>query len=207
MAVRIACDLDGTIADMDAALLREARQLFGDVSRLSALTERQMRRLWDHVRELDDFWCSLDEIEPGTVAQLAAFAALHGWEIIFLTQRPASAGATTQVQTQRWLEAHGFALPSVYVMNGSRGKVAAALGLDVVIDDRPENCLDVVSDSQARALLVWRRNPDLIPPATARLGIEPITSFAEALEILQQITAETTKPEGFVTRLRAVIGL
>jgi hypothetical protein len=29
MSLRIACDLDGTIADMDAALQREARRLFG----------------------------------------------------------------------------------------------------------------------------------------------------------------------------------
>jgi hypothetical protein len=29
MSLRIACDLDGTIADMDAALQREAKRLFG----------------------------------------------------------------------------------------------------------------------------------------------------------------------------------
>ena len=29
MTLRIACDLDGTVADMDAALQREARRLFG----------------------------------------------------------------------------------------------------------------------------------------------------------------------------------
>ena len=33
MPLRIACDLDGTVADMDAALQREAERLFGpDVS-------------------------------------------------------------------------------------------------------------------------------------------------------------------------------
>ncbi len=29
MALRIACDLDGTLADMEAALQREAERLFG----------------------------------------------------------------------------------------------------------------------------------------------------------------------------------
>ena len=39
-------------------------------------------------------------------------------EIIFLTKRPESAGATAQVQTQRWLQSKGFALPSVFVVQG-----------------------------------------------------------------------------------------
>ena len=43
-------------------------------------------------------------------------------------------------------------MPSVFVMNGSRGKLAAALHLDAVIDDRSENCLDVVVDSKAPKL-------------------------------------------------------
>ncbi len=36
-------------------------------------------------------------------------------------------GATPQVQTQRWLESKGFRLPSVFVVQGSRGRIAAAL--------------------------------------------------------------------------------
>jgi hypothetical protein len=126
--------------------------------------------------------------------------------MLFLTQRPATAGDTAQVQTQRWLEAHGFALPSVYVMSGSRGKVADALALDALIDDRPENCLDVIADSKARALLVWRDAPHAVPPAAARLGIETVSSMADALELLQQ-PAHAARPGGLVGRLRSAIGI
>src|SRR5215212_4935842 len=191
MSLRIACDLDGTIADMDSALQREAERLFGPEVNLQAiagerlesaedvegqigaestlapppplavsvgrpLTPREIRRLWQHVAGIDNFWISLGEIEPGAVARLSALATQYRWEIIFLTQRPRSAGETTQVQSQRWLKAHGFDLPSVMVMRGSRGKVAAALSLDVVLDDRPENCLDVIADSKAKPFLIWR---------------------------------------------------
>ena len=58
-----------------------------------------------------------------------------------------------QRQSQRWLQRMGFPLPSVYVVHGSRGQIAKALQIDVVVDDRPENCLDVVLESQAGAIL------------------------------------------------------
>src|SRR5262245_50686425 len=99
------------------------------------LNARQQRRLWDHVESIENFWETLPEIEPGSVARLAALALEHHWEIIFLTRRPASAGATSQLQSQRWLAAKGFALPSVFVVQGSRGRIAASLSLDFVIDD------------------------------------------------------------------------
>ena len=113
---------------------------------------------------IENFWEGLDEIEPGVVQRLATLAIDRRWEMIFLTKRPETAGATAQVQSQRWLEAKGFTLPSVFVVQGSRGRIAAALGLDIVVDDRPENCLDVVADSKARAILVWRAR-DGQPPA------------------------------------------
>ena len=72
------------------------------------MTSRQERRLWRHVEAIDNFWETLTEIEPGAVARLAAVATERKWEVLFLTKRPASAGATAQLQTQRWLEAKGF---------------------------------------------------------------------------------------------------
>jgi len=70
--------------------------------------------------------------------------------------RVRSAGRTLQRQSQRWLEKLGFPLPSVFTVRGSRGRVAQALDLDVVIDDRPDNCLDVALESSAAAILLWR---------------------------------------------------
>ena len=206
MTFRLACDLDGTLADMDSALRRETENLFGDEVSFAELTDREKRRVWTRVREIENFWLTLSEIEPGIVARLAALASLHGWEVLFLTQRPDTAGETAQVQSQRWLEANGFELPSVYVMNGSRGKVAAALALDCVLDDRPENCLDVVTASKARALLVWRDESKSVPRAAARHRIEVVSTTAAALDILQKIS-ERSQPGGLIGRFRAAVGL
>jgi hypothetical protein len=171
------------------------------------LTVRQQRRLWRHVETIENFWESLTEIEPGAVARLAAVATERRWEVLFLTKRPASAGATSQMQTQRWLEAKGFALPSVYVVQGSRGRIAAALGLDFVVDDRPENCLDIVVDSKARAVLVWREGEKQLPIAARRLGIGVVKSVDECLDILTQVDAPASEKPRVVDRVMQLLGL
>jgi hypothetical protein len=241
MSLRIACDLDGTIADMDAALQREAQRLFGPGVNLHAapgarlesaedvegqivddeappaaagttatqarpLTAREIRKLWHHVAGIENFWRSLGEVEPGAVARFASLARQHRWEIIFLTQRPGSAGETTQKQSQRWLHAHGFELPSVMVMRGSRGKVAAALSLDVVLDDRAENCLDVIADSKATPILIWRAGNTRMPPGIAGLAIQSVASIGEALGRLEAMTLQRSPADGLFGRLRRVLG-
>jgi hypothetical protein len=170
------------------------------------MTARQERRLWRHVQSIDGFWESLQETEPGIVARLAALSAERRWEVIFLTKRPETAGAIAQVQTQRWLQAHGFPLPSVFVVHGSRGRVAESLGLDFVVDDRPENCLDVIVDSRARAMLVWRDDEKNLPVTVRRLGLGVVKSVDECLGILAQVDAASQSRPGLVERMIRRLG-
>jgi hypothetical protein len=232
MSLRIAFDCDGVVADLDAALTEIVTRIFGEPSapesaapapdgepadsdgpteeevqaapaRFRALSRRQQHTLWEAVRSTENFWESLRESEPGAIARLAALARQRQWETIFITQRPSSAGDTTQLQTQRWLTSHGFDLPSVYVIRGSRGKVAEALSLDVVVDDRPENCLDVKVESRARAILIWNDDLAALPPNARRLGIEPVTSLGACLDLLA--AAPVARP-GLFKKIKRIIG-
>ena len=124
----------------------------------------------------------------------------------FLTKRPETAGATAQVQSQRWLESRGFSLASVFVVRGSRGRVAQSLGLDIVVDDRPENCLDVVVDSTARAVLVWRERQEGLATAARRLGIGVVTSMSECLDILTQIDSALQERPSVFNRVMGLSG-
>jgi hypothetical protein len=223
MPLRIAFDMDGVLADMESELARVARMLFGAAEATPSsktqpiddstppvalnLSERQQQRLWEQVRSIENFWCCLNELEPGIVRRLAMLATERRWEVIFLTRRPESAGMTAQVQTQEWLEAKGFPLPSVYVVQGSRGKIAAALALDVVIDDRIENCLDVVVDSKARAILVWRGEEGQLPASARRLGLAVVKSVRECLDLLTHPDLLPAERAGIMTRLRRALGL
>ena len=171
------------------------------------MTLRQERKLWRHVESIENFWESLQEIEPGVVARLGALATERRWEVIFLTKRPSTRGLTVQVQTQRWLAAKGFVLPSVFVVHGSRGHVASALALDVVVDDRPENCLDIVVDSKARAILIWRFASSELPATARRLGIGVLASVQECLDLLVEIDSGGRENPSVMDRVMRMLGL
>lgn len=217
MALRIGVDLDGVLADMEGALARHASALFGrsampsstdgtSVVSIRSLTMGQRKRLWRHVRGVEGFWESLDEVEPGTVAQLAALATKRRWEVLFLTRRHATAGATAQVQSQRWLQARGFSLPSVYVVKGSRGKIAEALGLDVIVDDTLENCLDVLADSKTRVVGVVR-DSGRPPGAFKHPAIQIARSSGECLNLLCEMDTPTEQRGGGIRRVLRLLGL
>jgi hypothetical protein len=236
MALRLGFDMDGVIADLNAALVREARRLFPafDPSQTAApgpaggvptadpavavdpaevtpsslrLTSRQERQLWDAVREIENFWETLSETEAGIVQRLAATSAARRWEVMFLTSRPRTAGDIVQVQSQRWLQRLGFPLPSLYVVSTSRGRIANALELDVVVDDRPENCLDVAIESKARAILVWRGNEGEVPASARRLGIGGVPSVGACLDLLVEADSADQTEGGLVDRLKRLLKL
>ncbi len=234
MSLRLGFDMDGVLADLNGALAREAKRLFPDLQPRAnpsaepagppadadddadpaestpvalALTRRQERQLWDAVKTIPNFWETLDETEPGIVSRLAETARARRWEVIFLTSRPRTAGDIVQVQSQRWLQRFGFAMPSLYVVSTSRGRIAQALDLDVVIDDRPENCLDVALESKARAILIWRGDEAGVPASARRLGIGGVTSVGACLDLLIEADSAAGDDGGIVSRLKKLLRL
>ena len=139
------------------------------------------------MRNTRDFWETLAEHEPGAIRRIQDLAYRWRWEVLFVTQRPPTVGRTAQVQSQRWLHKHGFDLPAVYTTRGSRGRMAEALALDVHLDDRLENALDVASESEACSILVWRDESTFaeIAARARRLNIAIVRTVAEALEQLE----------------------
>jgi len=234
--MRIGFDLDGVLADLHEPFAKLAVELFPDLDRQGVvaepavpgapgasdqdapddledppppgltLTRRQTELVWKAVAGIDDFWETLAECEPGAIARLAELTEARRWEVIFLTSRPKAGGRTVQRQSQRWLERHGFPHPSAFVVHGSRGRIADALRLDAVVDDRPDNCLDVALESKAGAVLVWRGREQAVPVSAKRLGIAVVSSVSECLDALV-IADEATGPERILDRLRRVFGL
>jgi len=169
------------------------------------LTARQQMQLWDHVKKVENFWSTLPELEPGIIARIAKAARERRWEVIFLTTRPATAGDLVQLQSQQWLEAHGFQYPSVYVVQRSRGKIADALHLDAFVDDRPENCLDIAVESKAKVILIWHGDLKDVPAGAKRLGVRPVNTISEALRILEQLDDVRNQP-GIMKSIKRAFG-
>jgi len=158
--------------------------------------EQRRRRdaIWAAIHDMPDFWTTLKPLDPRAVARIHEMMLRLGWEVFFITQRPATAGDTAQRQTQRWLQAQGFDLPSVLVIAGSRGTAAAAVRLDYLVDDTPQNCLDVAADSQATPILIVPARDMTIEKSAARLNIIVLRSVGEALDLLEKASAERARP-------------
>lgn len=226
MGLRVAIDLDGTVADLSRAMHDIAKKKFRRLQDDPAdaapdgvngavvperpalhdldLSPSDLDRLWTHVLKTRNFWTTLPEMDEGIVARIQQLADERRWEVIFITTRPLAAGLTTQVQSQQWLAEKGFRHPSVFVVKGSRGKVATALDLDAVVDDRPENCLDVATESSARAILVWPGQLEALGSGTARHGVVVKASIGEALDELVQM--DRVKRGGVVRSIKRMFG-
>ncbi len=170
-----------------------------------APTRRKLDKVWAAIESTPDFWTTLKPIDPGGVTRIKEMMLRHGWEVFFITQRPRTAGESVQRQTQRWLVAQGFDWPSVLVMPGSRGKAAAALHLDYLVDDSPKNCVDVISDSRARALLIMPDADDRVEASARRLGIGVVNSLDKCLDILEQATEVRGQPS-MLEKLAKLVG-
>jgi hypothetical protein len=144
-------------------------------------------------------------LENGAVKRLYDLTGEHRWEVFFITQRPATAGGTVQWQTHKWLVEQGFKTPSVIPLSGGRGKAASALRLDYLVDDTPQNCVDVLSDSSTRAILLVESDDPLAESSARRLGIGVAHSVHEVLDVLVQATAARTNPSLF-EKLRKLVG-
>lgn len=241
LPLRIAFDLDGTLADFASAYAdmegrlfgaaeagheqpapepREMEQHAGDADNPAAsqaIAPRPERRapsrhgtrhrdqVWKAIETTPNFWTFLKPIEPGVLDRLYELTGEYNWEVFFITQRPATAGGTVQWQTHKWLVEQGFLTPSVIPLSGGRGRAAAALRLDYLIDDSPQNCVDVAADSTARAILLVDPDDPVAKNSARRIGVATAHSVHHALDLLVQATEARVNPSLF-EKLRKLVG-
>lgn len=209
MALRVGLDLDGVVANFRSAFESAAAEAGvtirpGDTDSAAAdpLSSRDIRRIWDHVKSIPNWWVGLAPYEPGQIARLYETTRRLKWEVVFMTRRPSTMGDPVQFQSQWWLEQQGFYYPAVMTVPGSRGELANALRLDVIVDDQIHNCVDVISASTAKAILLHRdgRDAALEEHAVSR-GIGVVSSLEEALDVLDHLHGALRERRGRLQRL------
>jgi hypothetical protein len=210
MALRLGFDIDGVLANFRASFRNTAAKLVrGDVEDLdpdqaeseSPLSPGDVRRVWDHIAKTPNWWMELDPYEPEQIARLYGLTRASGWEVFFMTKRPPSAGDSVQFQTQWWIERFGFYLPSVLTVPGSRGDVANALRLDLILDDQLINCVEVVSASPTKAILMQRAPDTAARDHAASRGIGVVSTMAEALGVIERLQELVPQKRGRLLRL------
>ncbi len=209
MSLRVAFDIDGVLADFRTAF-QEAADEAGISGRLQTpesstndpLSSREIKAIWAHVKRSSNWWTRLHAYEPVQLARLYELARRWKWEVVFMTRRPSTDGDPVQFQTQWWIEQHGFYYPAVVTVPGSRGELANALRLDVIVDDQLLNCVDVVGGSTAKALLLLRDGPDRATEDHAiSRGIGVVKTLEEAIDVLSHMHESMGERRGRLQRL------
>ncbi|HUF24472.1 MAG TPA: hypothetical protein VMN81_10120 [Vicinamibacterales bacterium] len=206
MALRVGLDIDGVLADFRSAFEREARHhmpgpLDPESTTADAFSNQELKRIWARIQRTPNWWTTVGAFEPAQIARLYELARARQWEVVFMTKRPLTAGEPVQFQTQHWLEQQGFHYPAVVTVPGSRGELANALRLDIIVDDQLYNCIDVATGSHARALLLSRDGIEAHERQAMARGIGVVRSLEEAVDALASLDQAQTERKGRLQRL------
>ena len=209
MSLRVAFDIDGVLADFRTAFQEAAdeagigvRPDTAEASAIDPLSSRELKEIWAHVKRSNNWWTRLHAYEPHQLARLYELTRRCKWEVVFMTRRPATDGDPVQFQTQWWIEQHGFYYPAVVTVPGSRGELANALRLDVIVDDQLLNCVDVVGGSTAKALLLLRDGHDRATEDHAiGRGIGVVKTLEEAIDVISHMHESLGERRGRLQRL------
>jgi hypothetical protein len=206
MSIRVGFDIDGVLADFHKAFRETAAKMDAeaggqDERRTRPLNAEAMKRVWERIGRTSQWWVDLEAYEPAEIPRLYQTSRARRWEVYFMTTRPSSAGETTQFQTQWWLERNGFPMPSVLTVPGSRGDAANALKLDIAVDDRLTNCVDIIAASRAKAILLLRRDDQALRDQALARGIGVVSTLAGALDAIDQFEEAKHASTGRLSRL------
>lgn len=203
MPLKVGFDIDGVLADFKSGFRAVAQELIpGTASQPSAaLSPADITRVWERIARIPNWWATLKPYEPAEIRRLYDSVRAHRWELVFVTNRPPSGGDTVQLQTQWWLEQYGFLMPAVITVPGSRGDVANALRLDLMIDDQAVNCAEVVGGSTTKALLLLREETEAARQHALSRGIGVVNTLAQAIDIVEQLRETLPKRRGRMMRL------
>lgn len=170
-------DVDGVLADFTSSYVRRLAAVTGkrvDPTLLEAddfpnkwnfehqlgFSAEDVRETWRSIKSDTDFWRALLPCPDVTEHDFEKLSDLgdDGHNLYFITARP---GRLTKLQTEHWLhEWSTIYSPAVLIVDSAadKGQLVTPLKLDVIIDDRLENCnamLDaaVVADRQTRVYI------------------------------------------------------
>ncbi len=144
--MKIGIDVDGVLSDTLVAIHRKFKGWDTTKGWYGGFTKEEFDAVWDDAKNTENFWLNIPVVPilaNGKHVNMMNLNAEH--DLYFITDRFDTVGSSAVRQTLDWLMFHLLAgqSPAGVIVAKHKGPVAAAIGLDVFIDDKPQNCLDV----------------------------------------------------------------
>lgn len=200
--MRIGFDVDGVLADFNTAYINRVIQTSGrdlfpprpfdipcwDYPQFYGYSDEEAGypggAVWKDIVQDERFWVELPGY-PETRQALAGINILQrqGHDIYFVTSRP---GRTAKRQTEDWLlyVAPDLLEPRTVLISSAKGAVAAALQLDVYVDDNYDNVDSVHQLSPSTTTYLLDR------PWTAGRTPAGVTRLENLLHILPTVAVQ-----------------
>lgn len=202
--MRIGLDCDGVLANFNQRYIQliiesTGRDLFPprpfdipcwDYPEYYGYTHTEVKQVWKAIEADTRFWLELPPYpETPEILKRLAELKLEGHDIYFVTSR---LGVLAKRQTEAWLRNETLAAtgyygthltPDTVLISSEKGLVAHALDLDLYIDDRFENAIDVhYTTANTLSFLLdrpWNAH------RTAPLGVIRVYSVLDFLQMVK----------------------
>lgn len=190
---------DGILADFNSAYIQLVRKLTGrdlfpqgynkdiietwSYPESFGYTKDEISGVWDWIARDDEFWFNLKPLEGAEdfLEKLAyeEMAAPH--DIYFITSR---VGYDVKRQSEGWLREHGWgtACDPTVLISSEKGLCCKALKINAYIDDKNENCEQVLLESPKTLCYMLARPWNSLEAVTCAGNIMRADNLVEFME-------------------------
>ena len=140
--MKIGIDVDGVLSDTLVAIHRKFPEWDTSKGWYGGFTKEQFDAVWADAKNEENFWMTIPVVQGLSHRLMVDLNDAH--DLYFITDRFDTKGLSAIRQTVDWIAYYLVGRPPAGVIVAKKkGPVAAALGLDAFLVDKPENCLDV----------------------------------------------------------------
>ncbi len=142
--MKIGIDVDGVLSDTLVAIHRKFKGWDTSKGWYGGFTKEEFDAVWEDAKNTENFWLNIPTVQNLDIGLMLDLSRKHA--LYFITDRFDTVGGSAVSQTLQWITYNLLPgrSPAGVIVAKHKGPIVRTLGIDVFIDDKPENCLEVV---------------------------------------------------------------